>query len=60
PDIRQLLLSGIAFQKCLLRSDLSRVNSAKCSKPVNAFTSTNNRGLLPNTIAPQSVEIPGS
>lgn len=53
---------GIAFFLCnfgeqfLLRVDLSRVNSAKCSKLINCYLSLfiNNKGLPIDTAAPSA------
>lgn len=46
----------VLFQQCFLRVDLSRVNSAKCSKLINCYLSLfiNNKGLPIDTAAPSA------
>ena len=49
-------LMGMVYQNPLLRVDLSRVNSAKCSKLINCYLSLfiNNKGLPIDTAAPSA------
>ena len=50
------LLFAVGFQHGPLRVDLSRVNSAKCSKLINCYLSLfiNNKGLPIDTVAPSA------